>query len=71
MKAITCYANEAIFMSEKDTVTDVKLINSVLDQCRTLRLGLRDGQRVYVVPVHYGYQEVHTVFPRTAQRTAV
>lgn len=57
MKAITFYANEAIFMSEKDTVTDVKLINSVLDQCRTLRLGLRDGQRVYAVPVHYGYQE--------------
>ena len=44
-------------MSEKDTVTDTKKINEVLDKCETIHLGLRDGERVYVVPVHYGYEE--------------
>lgn len=44
-------------MSKKDTVTDIPTINHVLDQCETIHLGLRDGERVYVVPVHFAYEE--------------
>lgn len=44
-------------MSQRDTVTDISTINHVLDQCKTIHLGLRDGERVYVVPVHFAYEE--------------
>lgn len=44
-------------MSKKDAVTDIQTINQVLDHCDTIHLGLRDGERVYVVPVHFAYEE--------------
>ena len=43
-------------MSKKDAVTDIQTINQVLDHCDTIHLGLRDGERVYVVPVHFAYE---------------
>ena len=36
-------------------VTDIKEIQSILDTCKVLHLGLVDGDEPYVVPMNYGY----------------
>lgn len=36
-------------------VTDIKEIQSILDECKILHLGLVDGDEPYVVPMNYGY----------------
>ncbi len=36
-------------------VTDIKEIQSILDECKILHLGLADGDEPYVVPMNYGY----------------
>ena len=36
-------------------VTEETHIREILEGCETLRLGLWDGEEVYVVPVSYGY----------------
>ena len=36
-------------------VTEEAHIREILEGCETLRLGLWDGEEVYVVPVSYGY----------------
>lgn len=36
-------------------VTDMKEIQSILDECKILHLGLVDGDEPYVVPMNYGY----------------
>ncbi len=36
-------------------VTDIKEIQSILDECKVLHLGLVDGDEPYVVPMNYGY----------------
>lgn len=41
----------------KDIITDHAKISWILDQCQILRLGITNDQGIYVVPVHYGYQE--------------
>ena len=40
--------------SERE-VTDRERIREILEGCESLRLGLWDGEEVYVVPVSYGY----------------
>ncbi len=36
-------------------VADIKEIQSILDECKVLHLGLVDGDEPYVVPMNYGY----------------
>ena len=36
-------------------VTDIQEIQSILDTCKVLHLGLVDGDEPYVVPMNYGY----------------
>ena len=36
-------------------VTDIKEIQSILDECKVLHLGLVDGDEPYVVAMNYGY----------------
>ena len=36
-------------------VTDMKEIQSILDECKVLHLGLVDGDEPYVVAMNYGY----------------
>lgn len=43
-------------MRRKDRrVTDEALIDSILKECGVVRIGLYDEDRIYVVPVNYGY----------------
>lgn len=45
-------------MRRKDrAVTDPAKIRAVLAECQVCRLGLRDGERVYVVPLNFGLAE--------------
>ena len=45
-------------MRRKDrAVTDPAKIRAVLAECQVCRLGLRDGDRVYVVPLNFGLAE--------------
>ena len=45
-------------MRRKDrAVTDPAKIRTVLAECQVCRLGLRDGDRVYVVPLNFGLAE--------------
>ena len=39
----------------ENEVTDIKEIQSILDECKILHLGLVDGDEPYVVPMNYGY----------------
>lgn len=39
-----------------DIYFDTETIAWVLDHCETLRIGIQDGDSVYVVPVHFGYE---------------
>ncbi len=44
-------------MRRKDReIMDPAEIARVLAECRIVHLGFRDGERVYVVPVNYGYE---------------
>ena len=36
-------------------VTDQERVRQLLEECRVCRLGLWDGQEVYIVPMNYGY----------------
>lgn len=38
-------------------VTDPAKINEIISRCHVCRLGLRDGERVYVVPLNFGLVE--------------
>lgn len=43
-------------MRRKDReITDISEIKEVLETCKVCRLGLTDGEEVYIVPVNYGY----------------
>ena len=45
-------------MRRKDReITDPAKIGQILRRCQVCRLGLRDGERVYVVPVNFGLVE--------------
>lgn len=45
-------------MRRKDReVTDPALIQAILDRCTHCRLGLWDGEEVYMVPMNFGWQE--------------
>ena len=45
-------------MRRKDrAVTDPAKINEIMSRCHVCRLGLRDGERVYVVPLNFGLVE--------------
>ena len=45
-------------MRRKDrAVTDPAKINEIMSRCHVCRLGLRDGKRVYVVPLNFGFLE--------------
>ena len=45
-------------MRRKDReITDPGKINEIMNRCQVCRLGLRDGDRVYVVPVNFGLAE--------------
>lgn len=45
-------------MRRKDrAITDPAKIRAVLAECQVCRLGLRDGERVYVVPLNFGLAE--------------
>ena len=45
-------------MRRKDReVTDIDEIREVISRCRCCRLGLKDGERVYIVPLNFGWQE--------------
>ncbi|WP_298704819.1 pyridoxamine 5'-phosphate oxidase family protein [uncultured Veillonella sp.] len=39
-------------------VTDKKEIVELINRARAIRLGLRDGDRIYIVPLHFAYEEV-------------
>ena len=44
-------------MRRKDRkVTDFTVILSVIDKCKSLRLGLNDDGEVYIVPLSFGYE---------------
>lgn len=36
-------------------VTDLKDIRSIIEKCRVMRIGLQDGEGLYIVPVNFGY----------------
>ena len=43
-------------MRRKDReITDIETIRSILDKAKVLHLAMIDGDRPYVVPLHYGY----------------
>lgn len=45
-------------MRRKDReITDPAKIRDVMNRCQVCRLGLRDGERVYVVPLNFGLLE--------------
>ncbi len=42
-------------MRRKDReITDIETIRSILDKAKVLHLAMIDGDRPYVVPLHYG-----------------
>ena len=41
--------------NKKREITDLKAIEEMLKTARVLRLGMIDGDKPYVVPLHYGY----------------
>ena len=41
--------------NKKREITDMKVIEELLKNARILRLGMVDGNKPYVVPLHYGY----------------
>lgn len=43
-------------------VTDLQNITTIISSCRILHLGLSDGQRVYVVPVNFAFEEKNGAF---------
>lgn len=36
-------------------LTEVEEIKQVLDQCKVIRVGLHDGEDIYILPMNYGY----------------
>ncbi len=38
-------------------VTDPQKIEEIIDSCEVLRIGLRDGERIYIVPMSFGYDK--------------
>ena len=44
--------------SERE-VTDCNKINDILEQCFCCRIGMLDGQEVYIVPLNYGFEYVN------------
>lgn len=56
-----------------DIYFDTNTIAWVLDHCETLRIGIQDGESVYNVPVHFGYEvddqdKFHLYFHGNAKR---
>ncbi|WBW49546.1 pyridoxamine 5'-phosphate oxidase family protein [Peptoniphilus equinus] len=37
-------------------VTDSVVIDNLIRECETIRIGLRDGERVYIVPLDFGFE---------------
>lgn len=47
-------------MRRKDReITDVNLINEIIQACDCCRLGMKDGDGIYVVPLNFGYHYVN------------
>lgn len=43
-------------MNRRDReVTDITEIKKILDTCKVIRLGLHDGDDIYILPLNYGY----------------
>lgn len=43
-------------MRRKDReISDARIIADVVEECQAIRLGLRDKDKVYIVPLHFGY----------------
>lgn len=40
-------------------ITEKQEIVKLIKSCKAIRLGLRDGERIYIVPLHFGYEEVN------------
>lgn len=40
-------------------VTDKQEVVKLIKSCKAIRLGLRDGERIYIVPLHFAYEEVN------------
>ncbi len=48
---------EGLLMRRKDReITDLAQIRDILSKARVVHLGLADGDKPYVVPMHYGYE---------------
>ena len=39
----------------KREITDMNTIREILEECDVVRLGLRDNEGMFIVPVNYGY----------------
>lgn len=46
-------------MRRKDRqVTDINELKNIIDACKVCRIGMVDGQGIYIVPVNFGYEFV-------------
>ncbi len=46
-------------MRRKDReITDVKMLNEIIQASDCCRIGMQDGEGVYIVPLNFGYQSV-------------
>lgn len=41
---------------QKREIQDLDTIREILDECDVVRLGTRDGEGMFIVPVNYGYE---------------
>ena len=56
----------------KREITDMNTIREILEECDVVRLGLRDNEGMFIVPVNYGYDleiyerpyRIETIYPR-------
>lgn len=37
-------------------ITDTEVLRHIVEECRTVRIGLADGEGMFIVPVNYGYE---------------
>ena len=40
----------------KREIRDPETVREILDECDVVRLGTRDGEGMFIVPVNYGYE---------------
>ena len=56
----------------KREITDMAVIREILEECDVVRLGLKDDEGMFIVPVNYGYDleiyedqtELKIIYPR-------